>query len=79
MISGLDSGVLTTERPSLVTLSKVTFLFQSLNHHTISILQNMHPRGAWVAQSVGGPTLDLGSGLDIRLVISSPAVDVKLT
>lgn len=31
-----------------------------------------HVRGTWVAQSVKCPTLDLSSGLDLRVVGSSP-------
>ena len=32
-------------------------------------------RGAWVNQSVRHPALDLSSGLDLRVVSSSPALD----
>ena len=36
-------------------------------------------RGAWVAQSVERPTVDLGSGLDLMVVSSSPALGVEPT
>ena len=34
--------------------------------------------GAWVAQSVKHPTLDLSSGLDLRVMSSSPILSPML-
>ena len=38
------------------------------------INKNVKNRGAWVAQLVERPTLDLSSGLDLRVVSPSPTL-----
>ena len=43
------------------------------------IIQKSPGRGAWVAQLVERPTLDLGSGHDPRVVRSSPALGFRLS
>ena len=40
---------------------------------------NAEKWGAWVAQSVEHPTLDFGSGHDLRLVKSSPMLGSALS
>ena len=44
-----------------------------------SQLEILDVRGAWVAQSIKHLTLDLSSGLDLRVVSSSPTLGVTPT
>ena len=38
--------------------------------HSQELFKNVKSRGTWVAQSVKHPTLDLSSGLDLKVVSS---------
>lgn len=51
----------------------------SLNIFQRRYLKIAYRRGIWVAQSVKPLTLDLGSGLDFRVVSSSLALGVEPT
>ena len=46
--------------------------------HTDGVAKNKQTRGTWVAHSVKHLTLDLSSGLDLRVVRSSPVLDSSM-
>jgi len=60
---------------TLPSLFNAKFLRPDHDYFIESMIKNKkywHPQGAWVAQSVKCPTLDFGSGHDLRVGRLSP-------
>ena len=57
----------------------MSFINTSSKSKEVSLLKTYGTREAWVAQLVKCRTLDFSSGLDLRVLVSSPALGYTLS